>query len=174
MPNPSPAVRWLIVPLACLWAGGCDSPPVEGKKVGDVCPEIAGEDVDGKRIKLSDYRGKVVLVNFWGTWCPPCRKLLPIERAMVTGTYRDRPFVLLGVAQDSADTLREFQKDNPTPWPNIVDSTQILSKQWNVGGFPSAILVDHQGVIRGLWLDGFDPNEVWAAVDEAVRKAEGS
>jgi peroxiredoxin len=151
---------------------GCESAPVEGQQVGNLCPDIAGQDADGKVVRLSDYRGKAVLVNFWGTWCQPCRLLIPHERDMVERKYKDRPFVLLGVAQDSAADLKEFQKDFLMPWPNIVDGTRLIARQWKVDGVPSALLVNHRGVIRHRWLNGFDPDEVWAAVDAAVREAE--
>ena len=66
---------------------------------GKVAPDIAGEDLDGKTLKLADYRGKVVVINFWGTWCPPCMAMIPKERALVK-RFADRPFALLGVAND--------------------------------------------------------------------------
>jgi peroxiredoxin len=162
----------LVGLLAAL--AGCEPPAVEGKYAGNLCPEIAGEDPDGKVIRLSEFRGKVVLVNFWGTWCPPCRQLIPHEREMVGKKYRDRPFVLFGVAQDSAETLKEFQQVVPMPWPNIVDGTRQLSRQWDVEGFPACVLVDHRGIILKRWLAGIDPQVVWEDVERAVKKAEQS
>jgi len=151
---------------------GCDPPPPPGKQVGNQAPEIAGTDMDGKPIRLSDHRGKVVLVSFWGTWCPPCRAMLPHEREMVEHKYKDRPFVMLGVASDAADTLREFSKDNPLPWPNIVDGTKIVSREWGVHNFPTMVLIDHKGVIRDRWEGGGAANDVCRAVDKAVIAAE--
>jgi peroxiredoxin len=176
MPRKSFLRRWCLPAgtLSCLLllTAGCEPPPVEGQRVGDQAPEIAGRDPDGNLLRLGDYKGKVVLVNFWGTWCPPCRALLPHERHMVEAKYKGRPFVLLGVAKDSADTLKEFQKDNPLPWPNIADESGMISQMWGVRGFPAAILVDHHGVIRGSWREGIDPTEVWAEVDKLVQAAE--
>ena len=71
-----------------------------------------------------------------------------------------------------ADTLKEFQKDNPLPWPNIADESGMISQMWGVRGFPAAVLVDHHGVIRGSWRNGIDPTEVWAEVDKLVQAAE--
>lgn len=179
-----PTVRtvYLLVAAGLVTAGvlavavlpGCERQYAEGKRPGDLCPEIAGTDADGKPVKLSDYRGKVVLVNFWGTWCPPCRKMLPHEKEQVQGTYRGRMFAILGVAQDDPETLGGFLKHYPLPWKNIADGQPgALAKEWEVAAFPAAILVDHKGVIRRLWLDGItDPEDVWDAVERAVKTAE--
>jgi len=165
--------RLAIAAIAAVIAlPGCDPPPPPGKQVGNQAPEIGGMDVDGKPVRLSDHRGKVVLVNFWGTWCPPCRAMIPHEREMVEHKYKDRPFVMLGVASDSAETLREFFKDNPLPWPNIVDGTKIVSREWGVHNFPTLVLIDHKGVIRDRWEGAGAANDIWMAVGKAVTAAE--
>ena len=142
---------WLVAMGAAIILAtvpGCDPPPPPGKEIGNLAPELVGEDVNGKPIRLSEFRGKVVLINFWGTWCAPCRAMIPHEREMVTGKYKDRPFVLLGIALDSAETLKEFQTNHPMPWPNIVDSSRLLSRQWGANHIPTLVLIDHKGVIR--------------------------
>jgi peroxiredoxin len=159
----------VVVALRLVWR---DPQPPEGKRVGNVCPEVAGYDQDDRPVKLSDHKGKVVLISFWATWCPPCRQQLPHEREMVTVQYKDRPFALLGVAQDSPETVKEFTKSNPLPWPNIVDDRAILGKSWRVEYLPSAVLVDHTGVIRNVWLDGVKPDAMWAEVEKLVAEAE--
>jgi peroxiredoxin len=98
--------------------------------------------------------------------------MLPHEREMVQRTYRNKPFVFLGVAMDSADTLKDFAKNNPLPWPNIVDGSRTISREWNIEYVPSALLVDHNGVIRKVWMAGFSPDEVWAEVAKAVTDAQ--
>src|SRR5881397_2162529 len=68
-------------------------------RVGQPAPEIEGEDIDGNRMKLSDFRGKVVVLDFWGFWCSYCVRWIPHEKAMVE-RLKGRPFVLLGVNSD--------------------------------------------------------------------------
>src|SRR5258708_33451426 len=67
---------------------------------GKVAPEIEGEDVDGKKLKLSDYRGKVVVLVFWGEWCASCRAMYPQERSLVN-RLENKPFALIGINSDS-------------------------------------------------------------------------
>lgn len=163
------AVLLVVGVLSFMWS---DKLPPEGMRPGNTCPEIAGFDVEGKPIKLSEYRGKVVLVSFWATWCRPCRDQLPHEREMATVKYKDRPFTILGVAQDKVGDLKVFTKTDPIPWPNIVDQ-QGISRQWTIESIPSAVLVDHEGVIRRTWIgNGLNPGEVWYAVDQLVQDAE--
>lgn len=167
--------RLLVVPVALsLFVVGCEPPPVEGKAVGNISPDVIGVDVDGKTIKLSDYKGKVVLLSFWGTWCPPCRAQLPHEMEMVSKNYAGRPFAILGVANDSPETLKAFLKRNPLPWANIVDGQTpgIITDQWGITAFPSAYVIDHQGIIRGVWRGGMDKDDVWELVKKLVAAAE--
>src|SRR5262245_57391994 len=121
----------VVVVLRFMWQ---EPQPPEGKRVGNLCPEVAGFDPDDKPVKLSDYKGKVVLIDFWATWCQYCLKEQPRQVEMLSTQYKDRPFAILGVVQDSADTLRDFLKVHRLPWSNIVDDRGVISKQWNIKG----------------------------------------
>ena len=119
--------------------------------VGKVAPDIEGEDVDGKAMKLSDFRGKVAVVVFWGFWCGPCRAMLPQERALVK-TYENQPFVLLGVNsdQDRERTQGLLEKAQIT-WRCWWDGGGLygpIATQWNVRAWPEIYVIDQQGLIR--------------------------
>src|ERR671930_271312 len=86
--------------------------------------EIEGEDLEGKKMKLSDYRGKVVVLDFWANWCGFCRQMYPYERELVK-RLQNEPFVMLGVNGDDA-----------------------IRGRWQVDGYPLLFLIDHRGVIR--------------------------
>jgi thiol-disulfide isomerase/thioredoxin len=143
--------------------------------VGKTAPDIAGEDLDGKPFKLSDYKGKVVLVDFWATWCGPCMKLVPHNRRLVE-TYSGRPFALIGVNadEDEADLSANLKrhKVNWRSFKNTAGDGPPIAEQWNVDGFPSLYLIDHKGVIRKTWDEFPDVEALDTAVAELVAAAE--
>jgi thiol-disulfide isomerase/thioredoxin len=126
--------------------------PVLGLLVNNLAPDFDAEDVDGHRFKLSDYRGKVVFLDFWGDWCPYCRKLYPYKQDVMK-KFGARPFTVVGINcekhsdKDQARRVMQREKINwPTGWNPISEGK--LVKSWNVPGFPDVTVLDHRGVIR--------------------------
>ncbi len=119
--------------------------------VGKTAPDIVGEDIDGTKIKLSDYRGKVVVLVFWGTWCPHCMAMLPQERAF-TKRFEGQPFTMLGVNSDTAgQKLTNVLKQERITWRNFWDggtSDGPIATRWNIQGWPAVFVIDAKGVIR--------------------------
>lgn len=105
---------------------------------------IEGKTIDEKAISLADYTGKVVLVDFWGTWCGPCVASLP-ELAGLHEKYNAKGFEILGVAADEADTLREFLKKKPLAWAHVVDAESEIATKYEIEAFPTTLLIDKQG-----------------------------
>ena len=123
------------------------------RAVGMPAPDIAGPDLDGKPLRISDYRGRVVLLNFWGTWCFPCMKLIPHEIELVA-QFRDQPFDIVGVNCDSdLQKARDAVLRTKMSWRSFrdqVDDKPTIAKQWKILGFPTLYLIDHYGIIRKL------------------------
>jgi peroxiredoxin len=120
--------------------------------IGKTAPDIAGGDLDGVPFKLSDYRGKVVLLVFSGEWCGICRTQYPYER-LLQELYREWPFAILGV--ESGDDPAVAKKANGAQglqfrrwWNGDARADGTIASSWNVVGWPAAYLIDAQGVIR--------------------------
>jgi thiol-disulfide isomerase/thioredoxin len=134
--------------------------------VGKQAPEIDGVGFDGKPLKLSDYRGKVVVLVFWGSWCSPCMAMVPHERDLAE-RLKGKPFALLGVdCEDSKDTARAVMARERMTWPNWFDGAVhagTIAKLYHVLSFPRLYIIDPSGVIRHKSSGG-------AAIDDIVDK----
>ena len=116
--------------------------------VGGTLPEVTAKRLDGTDDTLGAYAGKVVLIDFWATWCGPCVASLPDLRELVDELPAQR-FALLSVSVDEElETVTAFQKDEPMPWVNWhVGEKSPLAELWDVRAFPTYVLVNGQGVI---------------------------
>jgi thiol-disulfide isomerase/thioredoxin len=141
-----------------------------GPEVDQPARSLEGADADGKPLKLSDYRGKVVVVSFWATSCKGCVEMIPHEKELVK-RMQGRPFVLLGVNNDDTpQDLKGFVEKEHINWPNIYDGNSgPLTRAWFVGGFPTVDVIDANGVYRYANVDGPHLN---AVVDKLVKEAE--
>jgi len=125
---------------------------LEHLQVGKPAPDIVGKDLDGVEFRLSDYRGKVVLLDFWGHWCGPCRAMYSHEQE-VTRKLADLPFVLIGVNSDrNLETARGAVSSEGLSWRHFWNGPKgtkgPIANQWNVEAWPSIYLIDADGVIR--------------------------
>lgn len=129
-------------------AAGQGSNDAVGIKVGEVAPDFTLTDLDGNQVSLSDLRGKTVLINFWATWCPPCRKEMPDIESLYQ-QYRDQDFVVLGVdIAESADNVRRFVKKGGFSWTFVIDSDYTTSVNYRIRAIPSSFFVDEEGVVK--------------------------
>jgi thiol-disulfide isomerase/thioredoxin len=143
-------------------------------QVGKAVPDISGEDLDGKPFKLSDFQGKVTIVSFWATWCPPCMALVPHERELVE-RMKDKPFALVGVnGDDLTDQVRKIIADKQITWRSFKNNQKdlpLLSELWDIEGWPTIYVIDHKGVIREIWLGSPGDKKIDETVDKLVAEA---
>ena len=118
------------------------------RSVGRTAPEIVGSDVEGQTFKLSDYRGKVVVLDFFADWCPYCVRMYPEERELVE-ELAGKPFAIVGVNCDSTDTLRQILADRKVTWRCWSDGKGgPIAEAWKIESYPRMFVIDQNGVIR--------------------------
>ncbi|MCI0458890.1 MAG: TlpA family protein disulfide reductase [Gemmataceae bacterium] len=143
-------MRRLLLGSLFLLAAVAGTSCSRDKNLGKPAPDIVGEDLDGNPLRLSDYRGKVVVLSFWGSWCPPCREMIPHERKLVE-RHRDKPFALLGVNSDGGLlAIRNFVARERITWRNWRDGGPEgpIARAWGITGWPTVYVLDAGGVIR--------------------------
>lgn len=109
-------------------------------------------DENGKEMKLSDYKGKVILLNFWATWCPPCRKELP-DLSTLSGEFKDKEFKMIGVSvDDNQEVLNNFLKTNNLSYTVVYEPNELVSKYMESAGqnqnvVPQTYIIDKNGKV---------------------------
>ncbi len=109
-------------------------------------------DENGKEMKLSDYKGKVILLNFWATWCPPCRKELP-DLSTISNELKDKDFKMIGVSvDDNQDVLNSFLKTNNLSYTVVFEPNELVAKYMTAAGqnqnvVPQTYIIDKNGKV---------------------------
>lgn len=139
--------------------------------VGKPAPEIDGLDVLGKPLKLSDFRGKVVVLVFWGSWCGPCMIEVPHERKLAE-RLKDKPFALLGVnCNEPKDAAIQAMQAERITWPNWLDGDAgPIVGRYHVRSYPSVFVLDAAGVVRSRGARGPDLDKI---VDDLLKGPAG-
>lgn len=112
-------------------------------------PDFSFTSLDGKRISLEDLAGKVVLLDFWGTWCGPCVESVPDLRQLHKKYSQDPSFVLIGISSDRDEEVwREFTEKNKMVWLQYRDKDRNIQRAFEVASFPTYVIIDHEGIMR--------------------------
>lgn len=141
--------------------------------VGRPAPEIDRPDLDGKRLRLSELRGKVVLLDFWGHTFTASRAMVAYQRGLVQ-RLAGKPFVLVGVNADhDATVARRAMRDEKLSWRSWHDGGTggPIATRWEIDLWPSLVLLDHQGVVRGVWLGWPQTKKLDEAIHQLVEAA---
>ena len=132
-------------------------------------PDFSFTSQQGEYIALDDLKGKVVVLDFWGTWCPPCVESVPELRSLHKRYSKEPSFVLIGISSDrDEEEWRQFTEKNKMVWAQYRDENGRIQRAFGVRAFPTYIVIDHEGIVRyrsvGLSFMGS------ADLDGAIRK----
>jgi peroxiredoxin len=116
----------------------------------DAAPDFALKSTQGDNIRLSEHRGEVVLLNFWASWCGPCRQEMPLLNTLQQ-RYNKLGFNVVGVNVDKDSALaNKLLKDIPVTFPVLLDNTGAVSASYNVSSMPTTVIIDRDGNMRYL------------------------
>jgi peroxiredoxin len=120
-------------------------------KVGDLAPNFTLKSTTGANFRLSELRGEVVMINFWATWCPPCRQEMPVLEKLYS-RYRNLGFQLLGVSIDEKSAkAKNMAKRLKVNYPILFDSAKSVSELYDVDAMPTTVMVDRDGRVRHIY-----------------------
>ncbi len=172
--------------LAVLLALGPAAPALEAARAGlgarldltrrlrdsagdGAAPAFSLSRFDGGTFRLADQRGQVVVVSFWASWCPPCRREAP-RFVVADAAYRDRGVAFVGVDfQDREEDARAFIREFDIEYPNGPDPDGEIARTYGVSGLPATFVIDRQGQISRRWLGEITGEQLTAFIEEALR-----
>lgn len=131
---------------------------------GTPAPDFALKTTDGKVIKLSDFRGKVVIVDFWATWCPPCRAEIP-DFIKLYSNYKDKGFQMLGISLDQGglNDVIPFMKKYGINYPIMLGNDEVVAAYGGIRGIPTTFVIDKKGNVRAAF-EGYRPASVFESL----------
>lgn len=149
------SIAILILAAAWIWISASDESIAPDETItapqnGFLAPDFELETLNGERAALSDYRGQVVLINLWASWCPPCRAEMPAMQTAYTA-FRDQGFVILAVNatnQDSRQDATAFVEEMGLTFPILFDTEGKVAQKYRSHLLPTSFFVDREGIIR--------------------------
>ena len=128
---------------------------VVGNEVGNLAPEFNLKDLDGNTVSLSEFKGSPVVLNFWATWCGPCRHEMPFLQ-QIYEEWLDQGLVLLAInLRETTSEVRQFMQSNDLFFLALLDSNSAVSLEYEVTGIPITFFIDKDGIIQAKRLGSF-------------------
>ena len=145
------------------------------RTAGKVAPGFALPATDGRTVSLTSLKGKVVAVNFWATWCGPCRQEIP-ELSKVYAENRGKCFELLGIAEESGprEVVVEAAEKLGANYPILLDDQGDVANAFRIAGYPSTFLLDAEGQVRKVFAGGIEAGELREALAPLLKEAPAS
>ncbi|MDD4875718.1 MAG: redoxin domain-containing protein [Dehalococcoidales bacterium] len=144
----------LILVLALVMSG-CNLNQSQGIEKGDIAPDFQLQNLEGQTISLSNLRGNPILINFWATWCPPCRSEMPHIQDIYE-EWSDTELVLLVInIGENSSKVEDFMQSNDLSFPILLDTRQNVAQSYNITGIPTTFFIDKDGIIQDKVIGAF-------------------
>lgn len=165
-------VTLFLLSSACTREKGGETPG--GILIGSKAPDFSMTSLSGQQISLKDLKGQGVLVNFWATWCYPCREEMDDLRAAYE-KYKDQGVVILGIdMKEGEDLVRKFTESYKITYPILIDADGKVSDAYNVFGIPSSYFIDRDGVIRDIVLGEMNEDSINNKIEKLISMEKGN
>ena len=152
-------VMLVITLVSVLTSGlvmaGCSPSSAQGVEVGNQAPDFQLQSLDGQTVSLGDLQGKPVLINFWATWCSPCRGEMPYIQEIYEG-WSDRGLVVLAInIGESSSKAEEFMQSYNLSLTVLLDTKQDVAQKYNIQYIPTTFFIDKDGIIQDKLIGAF-------------------
>ncbi len=162
-------ISFLLLRGTTTYASNTDFSAVPAE-VNYPAPELNLTTLEGEAVSLSDYKGMVVLVNLWATWCPPCREEMPTLQAFYE-EYKDDGFVLLGIDQgETAEQVAPFVQEFGLTFPVWLDMSSEAGVVFKTMNLPSSYVIDRNGQVRLMWIGGISKKNLEKYVPKVIKE----
>jgi cytochrome c biogenesis protein CcmG/thiol:disulfide interchange protein DsbE len=164
---------WIAITLIAVAAGyyvlhhdgaveaASPAPGLPPSAASGTAPAFTLTDISGKSVSLADFKGKVVVLDFWATWCPPCRKEIP-DFISIQNEYGSQGVQIVGIALDELPKVQAFVRTNGMNYPVLMGNDAITARYGGIEGIPTTFIIDRTGKIAERF-EGFRPRETFVA-----------
>ena len=134
-------------------------------------PDFNLKDQYGVIQSLENYKGKVIFLNFWATWCPPCKKEMPdIENIYKEYGENKKDVIILGVNSEKENEVKKFLKDKGYTFPTLIDENSEVMRKYFIQAFPTSFVIDKEGNVYGYVMGGLTKEQIKQVIEEVLKK----
>ena len=134
-------------------------------------PDFNLKDQYGVVHSLENYKGKVIFLNFWATWCPPCKKEMPdVESIYKEYGENKKDVVILGVNSEKENEVKKFLKDKGYTFPTVIDENSEVMRKYFIQAFPTSFVIDKEGNVYGYVMGGLTKEQIKQVIEEVLKK----